>query len=192
MPDQDEFLELILRVRAGDESAATDLVRRIEPFILRVARLQMRQRRSGPLPHDVGSSDVCQSVLASLFKGLKENRFALASPEKLMALLRTMIQFIVLGKARKLSVTRRVLLGPDDHEAVVDSSPGPEQPVIDNDRMIVFLDRLTEDELVLLKRRLDGQPWKQIAAELGEGVEALRKRLERGMERVDTELNDAD
>jgi RNA polymerase sigma factor (sigma-70 family) len=191
MPDQDQFLDLLFRVRSGDQDAAAELVRQIQPFILRVIRFKLRVR--GPddaLRHEVGSMDVCQSVMASLFNGLKENRFNLSSPEKIRGLLRTMIQFNILSKARRQSVTKRKLVGPDEQDAWIDHAPGPEEAVIDNDRMVEFLDRLTEDELVLLRHRLEGKEWQEIAAELKQKPDALRKRLERGMERVERELND--
>jgi RNA polymerase sigma factor (sigma-70 family) len=189
MADQDEFLNLIIRVRSGDQDAAAELVRQLEPFVMRVVRFELRTRGpQDPIRHDVGSMDVFQSVMASLFKGLKQERFKLTSPEKLRGLLRTMIQFNIVSKARRQSVTKRKLVGPDEQEAWIDRAPGPEEAVIDNDRMIVFLDRLTDDELVLLRHRLDGCEWLKIAAKLKENPDALRKRLERGMDRVEREL----
>ena len=44
MPGQDDFHDLILKVRAGDQDAATSLVSQFESFILRVVRLRMRNR----------------------------------------------------------------------------------------------------------------------------------------------------
>src|SRR3974390_983675 len=99
MPDADGFLDLILRVQAGDQDAATELVRQLEPFVLRVIRFQMRQHGNYErLRREVGSMDICQSVLGSLFKGLREDRFLLTSPSKLKNLLRTMIEFNLLAK----------------------------------------------------------------------------------------------
>jgi DNA-directed RNA polymerase specialized sigma24 family protein len=193
MSDADDFLDVILRVRAGDQDAAALLVRQLEPFVLRVVRFQMRQHGNfDRLRREVGSMDVCQSVLGSLFKGFKEDRFSLASPAKLKSLLRTMIEFNLLAKARRTSVTRRTILGPDAEESLIDRGPDPEQKVIDEDRLMVFCDRLSHDELELLKRRLNGEEWNLIAADLNEEKDALRKRLKRAMERVESELNDRD
>ena len=90
MPDQDEFLELSIRVRSGSQDTVAELVRQIEPFMLRVIRIKMRGRGpDDPLRHDVSSMDVCQSVMASFFDGLTENRFSVTSPEKIRGLLRT-------------------------------------------------------------------------------------------------------
>jgi hypothetical protein len=69
-----DFLDLIRQARFGDEAASAELVRRFEPFIQRTVRIRMRQRRDyDRLRHDVGSSDVCQSVFRSLFRALRAN-----------------------------------------------------------------------------------------------------------------------
>ena len=58
------FRELIARVRAGDEQAAAELVRRYEPAIRRAARVRLVDTRLNRL---LDSMDICQSVLASFF-----------------------------------------------------------------------------------------------------------------------------
>ncbi len=52
------------RVRAGDEQAATDLVRQYEPLVRREVRLHLEDRRLSRL---FDSLDVCQEVMASFF-----------------------------------------------------------------------------------------------------------------------------
>jgi RNA polymerase sigma-70 factor (ECF subfamily) len=64
MADAVSFAEFIRRVRAGDESAAAELVRRYEPLIRREVRLHLEDQRLCRL---FDSMDVCQSVLASFF-----------------------------------------------------------------------------------------------------------------------------
>lgn len=49
--------------------------------------------------------------------------------------------------------------------------------------------RLTAEELIIADRRGDGQSWEQIASDLDESAESLRKRLERALQRVREELN---
>ena len=58
------FTDFIRRIRAGDNTAAAELVRRYEPFIRRAVRVQLDGRRLCRL---LDSTDVCQSVLASFF-----------------------------------------------------------------------------------------------------------------------------
>ena len=56
------FQVLLRRVRAGDEQAARELVRRYEPAIRRAARIRLVDTRLNRL---LDSMDICQSVLAS-------------------------------------------------------------------------------------------------------------------------------
>src|SRR5262245_23610315 len=53
------FDELMRRVRAGDEQAAADLVRRYEPAIRRAVRVRLRDPQLRRL---LDSIDICQSV----------------------------------------------------------------------------------------------------------------------------------
>jgi hypothetical protein len=64
MSDQPTFTDFIRRIRAGDEQAALEMVRRYEPLIRRQVRLQLEGRRLCRL---FDSMDVCQSVLKSFF-----------------------------------------------------------------------------------------------------------------------------
>jgi hypothetical protein len=47
---------------------------------------------------------------------------------------------------------------------------------------------LTEDERRLAEQRADGRSWPEIAAEVGGTPEAVRKRLERALDRVCQQL----
>jgi DNA-directed RNA polymerase specialized sigma24 family protein len=185
MAESDSFPELIRAVRAGDEDAAARLMREFEPFILRVARFQMRHRRD----HDrlrprVGYSDICQSVFKSLFDGLKKGRFQLEQPEQLEKLLSAMSRLKIATEARKLSVILREVLYVDAPQNRVDPAPGPEKPVEDRDLSEAIIKQFSADELDLLMRRLDDQPWSEIAAALGSQVDAVRKKLARAVARV--------
>jgi hypothetical protein len=51
-----------------------------------------------------------------------------------------------------------------------------------------FREKLQPDELLLADRRAEGREWNDLAAELGENGEALRKRLRRAVDRVAREL----
>ena len=55
------FLDLLRRVREGDQLAAADLVGRFEPELRRVVRVRLNDPR---LTRLLDSADVCQSGLA--------------------------------------------------------------------------------------------------------------------------------
>jgi hypothetical protein len=116
--------------------------------------------------------------------GLREGRFELNRPEELAKLLSAMVRFKVATKARRLSVTLREVLELDESKDRADSGPGPEKPVDDRDSLETILKQFEEDELELLIRRLDDQPWSEIAVAVGGTAEGLRKKLARALERV--------
>src|SRR3954469_24678427 len=87
MPDRSEFQDLIRRVRAGDDAAATELVRIYEPAIRRAARVRLGDSRLRRL---FDSMDICQSVLASFFVRAAMGQYELDQPDQLLKLLTRM------------------------------------------------------------------------------------------------------
>src|SRR5262245_55372827 len=98
MSDGDAFSDFIRRVRAGDEQAAADLVRRFEPLIRREVRLRLEDRRLGRL---FDSMDVCQSVLASFFVRTAAGQYDLDQPGQLVKLLVQMARNKLASAARR-------------------------------------------------------------------------------------------
>jgi RNA polymerase sigma factor (sigma-70 family) len=185
MPEADDFHDLIRRTRLGDEDAAAAFVAQFEPYILRIVRLRMRQRRDyNRLRHELGSGDVCQSVFKSLFLRLKHGRFELSQPKDVQKLLNSMIRFKIATHARRHAVTLREILDNDRPIDVTDPRPDAEKIVDDLDLFETILKLFSLDELEILNRRLDEQTWSEIARELGGSAQALRKKLERAFERV--------
>src|SRR5262245_9595443 len=81
------FAEFLRRVRAGDERAAVELVRRYEPAL----RLEIRVRLRDPkLRRLLEPEDLCQSVLKSFFVRAASGQYDLEGPAELLALLRAM------------------------------------------------------------------------------------------------------
>lgn len=132
----------------------------------------------------LGSSDICQSVFKSLFVGLKEGRFELNQPAQLQNLLRIMSRFKIATEGRRLSVILREVMDEGSPPDQADSGPSPEKPIDDQDLAEAILRHFSEDELEIVQRRLDGQTWPVIAAQLGVDADTLRRRLERAIKRV--------
>ena len=115
MPSPIDFPDLIRTSPFRRRSRLDGIGPRLEPFIQRVVRIRMRQRRDyDRLRPRRRSSDVCQSVFRSLFRGLKENRFQLDQPGDLEKLLQVMIRYNIATKARRSGVRLRELI--DDFE----------------------------------------------------------------------------
>jgi DNA-directed RNA polymerase specialized sigma24 family protein len=180
-----DVLELIPRARAGDEAASAELVRRIEPFLMRVVRIRMRHHgKSHEIRHDVGSADVCQSVLRSLFQGLRRQRYQLEKPADLQRLLQVMVRFSVASKARRSSVKLRKLIGDFALGAWQDSAPAPDEEVARRDLIDAIEDQFSEGELEMLALWLDDESWAEIGQKTGCTADAARVRLRRAFERV--------
>jgi RNA polymerase sigma factor (sigma-70 family) len=193
MAQPTDILDLIQRSRSGEEAASAELVRQLEPIIQRIVRIRMRQRGDyDRLRHDVGSSDVCQSVFRSLFRGLRENRYRFDQPQDLERLLQVMIRFNVATKARRSHVRLRELFDDFEQGGWVDSSPHPDQGMDQNDLIEAIREQFSEQEQELLTLWLDDTPWAAIGQKLGCSGDAVRVRLMRAVARVRKNLSRVD
>ena len=87
MAEDISFVELVRNVRAGDEVASAELVRRYEPAI----RIAVRGASNRPrLRRLFDSMDICQSVFAIFFVRAAAGEYELDRPERLIQLLATM------------------------------------------------------------------------------------------------------
>jgi DNA-directed RNA polymerase specialized sigma24 family protein len=189
IPEQDSatFLEFIRRVRAGDEAAASELVSRYEPALRLEIRLRLLDQKLRRL---LDPADVSQSVLKSFFIRATTGQFELDSPQKLMALLRTMARNKVAHQARKQKAHRRdvhrdVALGDAEFPS---SDPSPSRVAIGRELLDAFRTRLSNEERKLADLRSGGSDWAEISSEMGGTPGGRRKQLARALERVIDEL----
>src|ERR1700677_2998952 len=104
MPETlDDFGVLLASARAGDQAALVELARKYEPEVRIVAHVLL-----GPAlrPH-LDSVDLVQSVHRSLMLGLRNCKFDISSPEKLIALALTMVRRKVARHWRHLRKQQR-------------------------------------------------------------------------------------
>jgi RNA polymerase sigma-70 factor (ECF subfamily) len=185
MPENELFADLIRRVRAGEDDAATELVRRYEPAIRRVVRVHLRDPR---LRRVLDSTDVCQSVLASFFVRANLGQYELDSPEHVLRLLATIARNKVTNQANKQQADRRdyrreQALGA--REALIASAcSDPSRQAAARDLLEQVRERLSDDERQLAEERGRGDSWAEIAAAHGGTAEGLRKKLTRALDRV--------
>jgi RNA polymerase sigma-70 factor (ECF subfamily) len=184
--DDEEFLALLARVRASDERAAEELVRRYEPLIRFEVRLRLTDPRVCRL---FDSIDVCQSVLSSFFVRAAAGQYDLEKPQQLVALLVKMARNKVATLAR-----REQARDADWHrDATTDLSAleggfEPSQRVAASDLLAEVQRRLSSEEAAIAALRGRGETWIEIAAALGGTAEARRKQLTRALNRVTEEL----
>jgi RNA polymerase sigma-70 factor (ECF subfamily) len=189
VPGAGAFRELIQRVRAGEEAAAAELVRLYEPAIRRAVRVRLVDARLARL---FDSMDICQSVLASFFVRAAAGQYDLERPQQLVNLLVTMARNKVADQARRQGAecrdNRRVTEGTLEEKELVDTASSPSERVGGRELYQECRKRLSEQERQLADRRAQGHDWADIAAELHDSPEALRKRLTRAIDRVVREL----
>jgi RNA polymerase sigma factor (sigma-70 family) len=181
------FAELIRRVRAGDEGAATELVRSCEPHIHRAVRQPLRYFG---LDRVLESTDISQAVLAAFFQRRLVFRVQLKHPDQLLRLLVRMARHKLMDEVRKNQATcrDRRRLEPKQaaplEEVVALADPSPSKIAAANELIRELYRRLPADARVLAELRTAGLDWAAIAGLRGGTAESLRKRLARAIERV--------
>ena len=190
MPEQDTFADFIRRIRAGDEQAAVEMVRRYEPLIRREIRLQLEDSRLSRL---FDSMDICQSVLKSFFFRTAAGQCDLDTPQQLQRLLVTMAKNKLASAARSQHRQRRdqrrvAAEGEEKLKGVAANIPTPSQIVAGKELLERFRQALNEEERQVADLRAEGLAWDDIATRLGGTAQARRMQLARAVERVAREL----
>jgi RNA polymerase sigma-70 factor (ECF subfamily) len=181
------FCDLMRRVRAGDEEAATALVRQYEPVIRRVVRIRLVDAH---LRRVLDSMDICQSVLGSFFVRAALGQYEVETPQQLLKLLTQMARNKLADQARRQAVRaadNRAIADPD-LDLVAAPGPSPSRQVALRELLQEARRQLTAEERRLLELREQGREWSEIAAELGGTPEALRKRFARAVNLVAQQL----
>ena len=189
MAEDDQFRELVRRVRARDDEAAAQLMRRYESAVRRVVRIHMRDSR---LRRVLDSMDICQSVMATFFARAALGQYDLDSPADLLNLLASITRHKVTNQAKRLMSQKRDLrrdapLG-DEPDRTPSRASDPAEQASAKELLAKVRDRLGEDERYLAEQRALGRGWKELADELGGTDVALRKKLTRALDRVMAEL----
>lgn len=190
MSDVPSFTDFIQRIRAGDDQAAEELVRRYEPIICREVRLRIEDER---LNRAFDSMDVCQSVLASFFVRAATGEYDLDEPQNLVRLLVTMARNKLASKVRQEHRQRRdnrrvAGTDPDAMDELTDGQPSPSEILSRRELLERMRSALTDEEREIANLRSQGLAWEQIAERLGGSGNTRRMQLTRGIERVGREL----
>jgi RNA polymerase sigma factor (sigma-70 family) len=188
MSEAGAFQEFIRRLRAGDETAAVELVRTYEPAIRRAARVRLVDSR---LQRLFDSMDISQSVFSSFFVRAALGQYDLQKPEQLLRLLVAMSRKKLVDHIREQAAARRDMrrdVGSAPIRSAAAAADNPSQQAAARELLQEFRKRLSEEEAKVADRRADGLTWEQIAAELGGSADARRKELTRALNRIAHEL----
>src|SRR3989442_15562916 len=108
--DTEDFAALLIAGRRGDQTAALRLCQQYESKVRIVARVLL-----GPaLRPYLDSIDLIQSVHRSLLLGLRQDKFDISSPDKLIALATTLVRRKVARQWRHLRRQQRMVSGTTD------------------------------------------------------------------------------
>jgi RNA polymerase sigma factor (sigma-70 family) len=190
MSEDAGFADFIRRIRAGDDSAARELVERYEAVIRREVRLRLRDER---LASRFDWTDICQSVMASFFVRTAAGQYDLEQPDELCRLLVTMTRNKLTQQVRWHGADRRDYRRLETRDAAsLDersaAAPTPSRLVAGRELLEDVRGRLSDDERRLADLRAEGCEWTEIAARLGRTAEACRKQLARALDRVEQQL----
>jgi RNA polymerase sigma-70 factor (ECF subfamily) len=190
LTDSEKFREMIGRVRLGDQQAATDLVRQLEPELRRAVRVRLGDPR---LRRVADSVDVCQSVLANFFVRVRLGEFDLDHADDLVRLLLVMARNKVQDRLRRQQALkrdqRRVESQPQgDLDGLIGDAQEPGRIVAARDLLDEVRKLMTEEERLLADRRALGLGWSEIAAQVGGQPDALRKKFNKALDRVTCDL----
>jgi RNA polymerase sigma factor (sigma-70 family) len=175
MSDAPSFTELLRRARDGDEEAIQALVTQ-HAHVIRIAA----RRGLSHNPHlnaAFDASDICQTVLKSLFHRLAAGEFDLNSPEDLEALLAQMAANKFQNHLRRETAARRdVRRVTNELGALVQATDGPPPDRVVESRELLerVLTLLNLDERTMAQMRIENRSWPEIAAVMG-GTPAARR-----------------
>ena len=183
--ERESFIELIARVRQGDEQAAEELILRYEQDLRVIARVRLTDTR---MRRVMDSMDICQSIMANFFLRAAAGQFELETPEQLTKLLATMVRNKVTDLARHAHRDcrdiRRITSDHIETYAVAGSVGTPSQIVARSELLEALLSQLGDEEQVIARQRADGHCWSDIANELGRSPDAVRKGYARAVSRA--------
>jgi RNA polymerase sigma factor (sigma-70 family) len=178
------FTDFVARLRSQDAIAEKQLVEVFGPVIFRA--IGHRLHALG-LARAVDPEDVAQEVFGKFFAKVP-NTFQLANPTALARLLVKMTRAEMVNAHRRFHAVRRGGENrgaePAPQEDMVSAADGPDHDLLEQEQLEEIHRCMSEPEWDLALAHFAGRSWKELATEFGHGPEALRKKLNRILERV--------
>ena len=187
----DESIELLSRVRQGDEQAATDLFERYVERLIRLAQ----SRLCAKLQRRVDAEDVVQSVYRSFFSHAQDGRYQLQRSGDLWRLLAAITVNKVRNQARHGRARKRAVNA--EESAVVCSStlgispeavchePTPEELAVLLEEIENEMSGLSRLKRQIVQLRLQGVSNEEVAEQVScteRTVQRTLKQLKEGLE----------
>lgn len=187
MTNASDFDLLLAAARSGDEKAMQQIIDQYEQEL----RIVARNRLGSALRPHLDTIDLVQSVHRSLMIGLRDARFDIASPQKLVALAVTIVQRKAAKHWRHLKRQQR-LSGHEEFnhdllETILALASGRDDRLAEVDSREIlsqWLDKMDDLERKLVELRLEGYSTVEIAEQLQLDADVLRVKLSRLRKRL--------
>jgi RNA polymerase sigma-70 factor (ECF subfamily) len=188
--------DVLARLRAGEEEAATRLFRRFAHRLIGLARQHLDTRiRAKEDPEDV-----VQSVYKSFFVRLEKDQFEIASWDDLWSLL-TVITLRKCSdrrdyfRAQRRDAACEVPADAGDSSSAnwgiaIDREPTPDEAAVLSETVEQVLRGLDSDDRAVIEMSLQGYSTQEISRQLGRTertVQRLRQRVKQRLERLGQE-----
>ena len=187
MTNVSDFDLLLAAARSGDERAMQQIIDQYEPEL----RIVARNRLGAALRPHLDTIDLVQSVHRSLMIGLRDARFDIASPQKLVALAVTIVQRKAAKHWRHLKRQQRLSgheeINHDLLETILALGSGRDDRLAEIDSREIlsqWLDKMDDLERKLVELRLEGYSTVEIAEQLQLDADVLRVKLSRLRKRL--------
>jgi RNA polymerase sigma-70 factor (ECF subfamily) len=193
VPASDSFVELMARLRAGDDEAATRVFQRFASRLIALARTRLQKQ----IQHKVDPEDVIQSVFKSLFLRCADGQLDVKNWDSLWTLLVTITlhkcghQVRDFHRARR-DVRKEVRAVPhaDDSGARWEAEaldPTASQVAMLAETLERILRGVRENDRLIVELRLQGYTVAEISAQAGRteySVEAVLKKLRKRLKQM--------
>jgi RNA polymerase sigma factor (sigma-70 family) len=177
------FLDLMERLRRGDETAPADIFRRYAQQLVRLAA----PRVGAALRSKVDPEELVQSALASFFRVSPGETFPMAGWDDLWSVLAMLTLRKCRYQARRFLTVKRDVSRerPPDHDGshplweAVAREPSPDEAAVLADSVRDLLDGLDERGRLIAELTLRGQTAADIAPQVGLSERSVYRQLER-------------
>jgi RNA polymerase sigma-70 factor (ECF subfamily) len=187
MTEAPDFDLLLTAARSGDEAAMQQLIEGYEPEL----RIVARNRIGSSLRPHLDTIDLVQSVHRSLMIGLRDARFDITSPQKLIALAVTIVQRKAAKHWRHLKRQQRLSGHEESKKDLVETMLSLRtaredelSEITTRDLLSQWLEKMDAVERQLIELRLDGYSTVEIAHQLQLDADVLRVKLSRLRKRL--------
>jgi RNA polymerase sigma-70 factor (ECF subfamily) len=192
----DSFADIDLKLRAGDESAASEVFRRFGDRLVALARTKLDSR----IRRKEDPEEVVQSAYGSFFSRYRAGKLDLSTWGSLWSLLTVITVRKCLNRAEYYMARCRSVAGEIDAASwdgaaeglseAIDREPTPLEAAVLDETVELMMHGLEERDRTIVELSLDGHSPRDISVRLGVSerkVVRLRKRMKERLRRMQLE-----